>query len=148
MGGLDKLKMAFYCTRNNLELDVRRIKEKLQEAEENISSNDSALFELSADQEKLEDRLLVAEEENQVLKIQNVELTKHLNVVIKEVNNMKAWMKVHWQAPELYKDFTSVDAVDAVDDLKCTEEITFDKLSDDSNEEEENNPTPDRSGRS
>ena len=145
MGGLDKLKMAFYCTRNNLELDVRRIKEKLQEAEENISSNDSALFELSADQEKLEDRLLVAEEENQVLKIQNVELTKHLNVVIKEVNNMKAWMKVHWQAPELYKDFTSVDAVD---DLKCTEEITFDKLSDDSNEEEENNPTPDRSGRS
>ena len=137
--------MAYHCTRNNLELDVRRIKEKLQEVEENINGNDSVLIELLIDQEKLEDRLLVVEEENQSLKIQNVELTNHLNMVIKEVNNMKAWMKAHWQAPELYKDLAIEDAMD---DLKCTEEIDFDELSYDSDEKEENNPTSDHSGRS
>ena len=137
--------MVSRCTRNNLELDVRRIKEKLQEVEENINGNDSALLELLSDQEKLEDRLLVVEEENQSLKIQNVELTNHLNTVIKEVNNVKAWLKAHWQAPELYKDFTIEDAVD---DLKCTEEIDFDELSGDNEEEEENNHTFAPSGRS
>ena len=81
------------------------------------------MVEMFCDEEKLGDRVEYLEEEASLLKVQNVELTKHLNMVIKKVNDLQAWIKEHWQSCK----------------LACDEEFDFDEIGND--ESDEMNPS-------
>ena len=56
------------------------------ELEASIRVTDSVCVEIFGEEEKLEDRIVVLEEEVTSLKVQNIELRNHVNSVIEELN--------------------------------------------------------------
>ena len=94
--------------------------------EESLKGTDACVQDVYDVQETIQDRVDLLEEEVTSLKAKNVDLMNHLNMVIKEVNNMKAWLKKHYDE---HID-NVVDDMRSVDDLYCHEEFDFANISD------------------
>ena len=127
--------MAYPAVNNSVEFMLRKINQRLEVLEENAVVTVECVDEVFSLEEKLEDRLDTAEEEITSLKVQNMELTNHLNLVINEFNNLKNWVKEHRQPPVLFENISADDATGDV--IVCTEEFNCFDISD---EEEEKNP--------
>ena len=96
--------MAGLAIRNQLEPRIEKIERTIEELAENVQTTDECVVEMFCTEEKLGDRVEYLEEEVPLLKVQNVELTKHLNIVIKKVNDLQTWIKEHWQSCKLACD--------------------------------------------
>ena len=70
--------------------ELHRVNCQIEQIEDSISITDGSTVELKGDQEKMEDRIDHLEEEVTSLKVQNIELRKHLNWAIEELNNVTA----------------------------------------------------------
>ena len=116
--------MAARSILNKLEPKIESISDRVLGLEQSLDGTDRRVEDVYQVQESIQDRLDVAEEEVTSLKAQNIDLTKHLNTVIKELNNMKAWLKRH------YDQNIDVDNNIAVADLYCHEEFDFAQISD------------------
>ena len=109
--------MATRAILNKIELEV--LADSVLGVEESLRGTDKCVDTISKVQETLQDRMDVTEEEVSSLKGQYVEVVNHLNAVIKELNNLKCYLKttVNKNIDDAMGDLRSAD------DFYCHEEI-------------------------
>ena len=99
--------MAARATLNRIEARINVISHTLQNVKLSLRSTDARVRDVTAIEERLEDRIDVIEDEVELLK-------EYLNTAIKRINDLHNWVDT----------FTDKD-------LRCHEEFDFSELSDD-----------------
>ena len=99
--------MAARATLNRIEPRINVISHTLQNVKLSLRSTDARVRDVTAIEERLEDRIDVIEDEVELLK-------EYLNTAIKRINDLHNWVDT----------FTDKD-------LRCHEEFDFSELSDD-----------------
>ena len=70
----------------NVQLET--INEKMDELQSSVAATYNCTVEISGEEEKIDDRVTLLEEEVMSLKVQNIELRNHLNSAIRELNEV------------------------------------------------------------
>ena len=111
--------MATRAILNKIEPKMEVLADSVLAVEESLRDTDKCVDVISEVQETLEDRMDVTEEEISALKGQYVEVVNHLNTVIKELNNLKCYLKttVNKNIDDAMGDSRSAD------NFYCHEEI-------------------------
>ena len=112
--------MSARATLNKLEPQINVLSDTLQDVKMSLGEMSLDVQDGVDAQERLQNRLDVVEEEMLSLKVQRVDLIKHLNTAIKRINDIHQWLKDNLPC---LQDVT-------VDDLHCHEEFDFGELSD------------------
>ena len=112
--------MSARATLNKLEPQINALSDTLQDVKMSLGDTDECVHDVVNAQEHLQDRLDVVEEEMLSLKVQRVDLIKHLNTAIKRINDIHQWLN---------DNLSSLQVV-TVDNLRCDEEFDFANLSD------------------
>ena len=120
--------MAARAILNKIEPKIEVLSDTVVGLKESLEGTDACVQDVYDVQETIQDRVDVLEEEVTSLKVQKAGLINHLNMVIKEVNNMKAWLKKHYN--EHIDNVVDDDDVVSVDDLYCHEKFDFTNISD------------------
>ena len=107
--------MAARAILNKIEPKMEVLTDSVHCVDEPLRDTNNRVDAISEVQETLQDRMDVTEEEISGLKGQYVEVVNHLNAVIKELNNLKRYLKTTVDKNHTMSDLRSVD--------DCHEEI-------------------------
>ena len=66
--------------------EIKKLNDNLVKIEESLAGTDECVMDIFALEEKLEDRMIILEEELNAVKAENVEMRNHFNSMIKELN--------------------------------------------------------------
>ena len=111
--------MATRAILNKIEPKMEVLADSVHCVDESLRGTNNRVDAISEVQETLQDRMDVTEEEVSDLKGQYVEVVNRLNAVIKELNNLKCYLKtmVNKNIDDAMGDLRSAD------DFYCHEEI-------------------------
>ena len=83
------IRMAFQAVQtvgNRWVPEIKKLNDNLVKIEESLAGTDECVMDIFALEEKLEDRMIILEEELNAVKAENVEMRNHFNSMIKELN--------------------------------------------------------------
>ena len=83
------IRMTFQAVqnaRNRWEPELKKLNDNLEKIEESLAGTDDCVVDIYKSEERLEDRMIVLEEELNAVKAENVEMRNHFNSMIKELN--------------------------------------------------------------
>ena len=72
--------------RNRWTPELKRLSDNIEKLEESLAGTDDCVVDIFSLEEKLEDRMIILEEELNAVKAENVEMRNHFNSMIKELN--------------------------------------------------------------
>ena len=81
------IRMAFQAVTNRWVPEIKRLNDNLVKLEESLSGTDECVMDIFALEEKLEDRMIILEEELNAVKAENIEMRNHFNVENIEMRN-------------------------------------------------------------
>ena len=87
------LRMAFQTirnARNGWEPELKKLHDNLTKLEESLAGTDDCVVDIFSLEEKLEDRMIILEEELNAVKAENIEMRSHFNSMIKQLNGITA----------------------------------------------------------
>ena len=83
------IRMTFQAVRNvrnRWAPELKQLSDNIEKLEESLAGTDDCVVDIFSLEEKLEDRMIILEEELNTVKAENVEMRNHFNSMIKERN--------------------------------------------------------------
>ena len=83
------IRMTFQAVRNvrnRWTPELKQLSDNIEKLEESLAGTDDCVVDIFSLEEKLEDRMIILEEELNAVKAENVEMRNHFNSMIKELN--------------------------------------------------------------
>ena len=83
------IRMTFQAVRNvrnRWAPELKQSSDNIEKLEESLAGTDDCVVDIFSLEEKLEDRMIILEEELNAVKAENVEMRNHFNSMIKELN--------------------------------------------------------------
>ena len=72
--------------RNQWVPELKQLSDNIEKLEESLAGTDDCVVDIFSLEEKLEDRMIILEEELNAVKAENIEMRNHFNSMIKELN--------------------------------------------------------------
>ena len=104
----DGIRMAFQTVQNasNRWAPVlKKLNDNLEKIEESLAGTDDCVVNIYKLEERLEDRMIVLEEELNAVKAENVEMRNHFNSMIKELNAVTELVNEKYDHKEIEQTF-------------------------------------------
>ena len=89
------IRMTFQAVqnaRNQWAPEIKRLNDNLEKLEGSLAGTDDCVLDIYSLEEGLQDRITILEEELNAVKAENVEMRNHFNSMIKQLNNITAFM--------------------------------------------------------
>ena len=87
------IRMTFQAVRNvrnRWAPELKQLSDNIEKLEESLAGTDDCVVDIFSLEEKLEDRMIILEEELNAVKAENIEMRSHFNSMIKELNAITA----------------------------------------------------------
>ena len=87
------IRMTFQAVRNvrnRWAPELKQLSDNIEKLEESLAGTDDCVVDIFSLEEKLEDRMIILEEELNAVKAENIEMRSHFNSMIKQFNGITA----------------------------------------------------------
>ena len=87
------IRMTFQAVRNVRNRwvpELKQLSDNIEKLEESLAGTDDCVVDIFSLEEKLEDRMIILEEELNAVKAENIEMRSHFNWMLKQLNGITA----------------------------------------------------------